>query len=48
MDRGYGYDARRGLIVRRDKWAAYYHGFDQLATVVLIHRKVRHAQLLSG
>jgi putative transposase len=38
----------RRLLTRWDKQAAHYLGFVQLAAVLIIYRKVRHARLLSG
>ena len=38
----------RRLLVRWEKRAATYLGFVQLAAILIIYRKVRHARLLSG
>jgi putative transposase len=38
----------RRLLTRWEKRAATYLGFVQLAAVLIIYRKVRHARLLSG
>ena len=38
----------RRLLVRTEKQASHYRGFVQLAAVLIISRKVRHAHLLSG
>jgi putative transposase len=38
----------RRLLVRWEKRAATYLGFVQLAAILLIYRKVRHARSLSG
>lgn len=38
----------RRLLTRWEKRAACYLGFVQLAAVLIIYRKVRHARLLSG
>jgi len=38
----------RRLLIRWEKKAAHYLGFVQLAACLIIHRKVRHARLLSG
>lgn len=38
----------RRLLVRWEKQAATYLGFVQLAAILIIYRKVRHARLLSG
>ena len=38
----------RRLLVRWEKQAAHYLGFVQLAAVLIIYRKVRHARSLSG
>jgi transposase len=38
----------RRLLTRWDKRAATYLGFVQLAAVLIIYRKLRHARLLSG
>jgi putative transposase len=38
----------RRLLVRWEKRAAHYLGFVQLAAVLIIYRKVRHARSLSG
>ena len=38
----------RRLLVRWEKKAAHYLGFVQLAAVLIIYRKIRHAQQLSG
>ena len=38
----------RRLLVRWEKQAATYLGFVQLAAILIIYRKVRHARSLSG
>jgi len=38
----------RRLLIRWEKQAAHYLGFLQLAAVLIIYRKIRHAKLLSG
>ena len=38
----------RRLLVRWEKKAEHYLGFVQLAAVLIIYRKVRHARSLSG
>jgi transposase len=38
----------RRLLTRWEKQGARYLGFVQLAAVLIIYRKVRHARLLSG
>jgi transposase len=39
----------RRLLTRTDKQASHYLGFSQLAAVLIVYRKVRHARLrLSG
>ena len=38
----------RRLLTRWDKQADHYLGFVQVAAVLIIYRKVRHARLLSG
>ena len=38
----------RRLLIRWEKQASHYLGFVQLAAVLIIYRKVRHARLLSG
>ncbi len=38
----------RRVLTRWDKKAAHYLGFVQLAAVLIIYRKLRHARLLSG
>ena len=38
----------RRLLVRWEQQAAHYLGFVQLAAVLIIYRKVRHARSLSG
>jgi putative transposase len=38
----------RRLLTRWDKRAGHYLGFVQLAAVLIVYRKVRHARLLSG
>lgn len=38
----------RRLLVRWDKLGEHYLGFVQLAAILIIYRKVRHARLLSG
>ncbi len=38
----------RRLLVRWEKKAEHYLGFVQLAAVLIIYRKVRHARALSG
>jgi IS5 family transposase len=38
----------RRLLVRWEKQAEHYLGFVQLAAVLIIYRKVRHARSLSG
>ena len=38
----------RRLLTRWEKQASHYLGFVQLAAVLIIYRKVRHARLLSG
>ena len=38
----------RRLLTRTEKQAGHYLGFVQLAAVLIIYRKVRHARLLSG
>jgi len=38
----------RRLLTRTEKQASHYLGFVQLAAVLIISRKVRHARLLSG
>ncbi len=38
----------RRLLTRWEKRAATYLGFVQLAAVLIIYRKVRHARPLSG
>ena len=38
----------RRLLTRTEKQARHYLGFVQLAAVLIIYRKVRHARLLSG
>ena len=36
------------LLTRTEKRARHYQGFVQLAAVLIIYRKVRHARSLSG
>lgn len=38
----------RRLLIRWEKQASHYLGFVQLAAVLIIYRKVRHARPLSG
>jgi putative transposase len=38
----------RRLLTRWEKQATHYLGFVQLAAVLIVYRKVRHARLLSG
>jgi len=38
----------RRVLTRTEKQASHYLGFVQLAAVLIIYRKVRHARLLSG
>src|SRR4029079_17983205 len=38
----------RRLLTRTEKQASHYLGFHQIAAVLIIYRKVRHARLLSG
>lgn len=38
----------RRVLTRTEKQARHYLGFVQLAAVLIIYRKVRHARLLSG
>jgi IS5 family transposase len=38
----------RRLLIRWETKAAHYLGFIQLAAVLIIYRKIRHAKLLSG
>ena len=38
----------RRLLIRWEKQASHYRGLVQLAAVLIIYRKVRHAPLLSG
>ena len=38
----------RRLLTRTEKQAGHYLGFVQLAAVLIIYRKLRHARLLSG
>jgi putative transposase len=38
----------RRLLTRTEQQASHYLGFAQLAAVLIIYRKVRHARLLSG
>jgi putative transposase len=38
----------RRLLVRWEKKAAHYLGFVQLAAVLIVYRKLRHARSLSG
>jgi putative transposase len=38
----------RRLLTRWEKQGSHYLGFVQLAAVLIIYRKVRHARLLSG
>ncbi len=38
----------RRLLIRWEKQASHYLGLVQLAAVLIIYRKVRHARLLSG
>ncbi len=38
----------RRLLTRSEKLAATYLGFVQIAAVLIVYRKVRHARLLSG
>jgi transposase len=38
----------RRLLIRWEKQAAHYLGFVQVAAVLIIYRKVRHARSLSG
>jgi IS5 family transposase len=38
----------RRLLTRTEKQAGHYLGFAQLAAVLIVYRKVRHARSLSG
>jgi len=38
----------RRLLIRWEKQGAHHLGFVQLAAVLIVYRKVRHARLLSG
>jgi transposase len=38
----------RRLLIRWEKQASHYLGFVQLAAVLIVYRKVRHARPLSG
>lgn len=38
----------RRVLTRTEKQASHYLGFVQLAAVLIIYRKLRHARLLSG
>ncbi len=38
----------RRLLTRTEKHASHSLGFSQLAAILIIYRKVRHAKLLSG
>ena len=38
----------RRLLTCWDKQASHYLGFLQLAAILIIYRKVRHARILSG
>jgi putative transposase len=38
----------RRLLTRTDKQARHYLGFNQVAAILIVYRKVRHARLLSG
>ena len=38
----------RRLLTRTEKQASHYLGFGQLAAILIVYRKVRHARLLSG
>ena len=38
----------RRVLIRWEKQSKHYLGFVQLAAILIIYRKVRHARLLSG
>jgi putative transposase len=38
----------RRLLTRTEKQARHYLGFSHIAAILIVYRKVRHAQLLSG
>jgi putative transposase len=42
------FNRHRRLLIRWEHKAAHYLGFVQLAAVLIIYRKIRHARLLSG